>query len=357
MGEGRLEDRLRAVVGDTVPGVTMVVVVRGGVLTGASVGMADLTSGRPVGSQTAFPWFSMTKLVTATTAVRLAERGALELDAPVHPLVPALSSLRPARWAARITVRQLLQHAAGLPNPAPVRWIHPASRPAPDPDTMLATLLSSHRRLRFEPGARSSYSNLGALIVGRAIAHAAGAPFESVINEEILRPLAMTATGFVFPAGIEAATGYHPRTSPMRWLLPRWVVGSATGRWLSFRPFLVDGAPYGGLVGTVEDAARFLHMHVRDGELDGSRMISADRAAQMRSITARGRRFDLGLGWFTPTSQRSADPPFVEHLGGGAGFYNVMRLYPSRQTGVVVMGNATKYDVDAVARLALERDR
>jgi CubicO group peptidase (beta-lactamase class C family) len=74
----------------------------------------------------------------------------------------------------------------------------------------------------------------------------------------------------------------------------------------------------------------------------------------MRSITARGRRFDLGLGWFTPAAQRSADPPFVEHLGGGAGFYNVMRLYPSRAIGVVVMGNTTKYDVDAVARLALE---
>jgi CubicO group peptidase (beta-lactamase class C family) len=354
MTETQLEDRLRVAGGGTVPGVTMVVVGPGGVLARASVGLADLASGRPVGSQTAFPWFSMTKLVTATTAVRLAERGALELDAPVLPLVPAMNRLRPARWAARITVRQLLQHAAGLSNPVPVRWIHPAGRPAPDPDTILATLLSRHRRLRFEPGARSSYSNLGALLVGRAIAQAAGAPFESVVDEEILRPLAMAATGFAFPAGIDAATGYHPRRSPMRWLLPRWVAGSVSGRWLSFRPFLVDGAPYGGLVGMVEDAARFLRMHLRDGELDGSRVISADGAAQMRSITARGRRFDLGLGWFTPAAQRSADPPFVEHLGGGAGFYNVMRLYPSRAIGVVVMGNATKYDVDAVARLALE---
>ena len=41
-----------------------------------------------------------------------------------------------------------------------------------------------------------------------------------------------------------------------------------------------------------------------------------------------GERFDLGLGWFRPSNARDADPPFVEHLGGGAGFFNVIRIYP-----------------------------
>ena len=61
------------------------------------------------------------------------------------------------------------------------------------------------------------------------------------------------------------------------------------------------------------------------------------------------RRYDFGLGWFTPSAARHTQPPFVEHLGGGAGFFNVMRLYPSLGIGVVVMGNATTYDIDAVA--------
>ena len=61
----------------------------------------------------------------------------------------------------------------------------------------------------------------------------------------------------------------------------------------------------------------------------------------------------LGLGWFRPASQRNADPPFVEHLGGGAGFFNLIRIYPTRSVGVAIMGNATKYHIDAVARLAL----
>ena len=73
----------------------------------------------------------------------------------------------------------------------------------------------------------------------------------------------------------------------------------------------------------------------------------------MCQITVPGRRYDLGLGWFRPASQRDADPPFVEHLGGGAGFYNLIRIYPTRGTGITVMGNVTKYHIDAVARLAL----
>ena len=139
----------------------------------------------------------------------------------------------------------------------------------------------------------------------------------------------------------------------MRFLLPRWVIGEPSGRWVSLRPFLLDGQAYGGLVGSLEDAARFLLMHVRDGELDGARILQPETARRMREIVVPGRRFDLGLGWFRRANRRTDDPSFVEHLGGGAGFFNVIRTYPTRGVGIAVMGNATKYEIDAVAELAL----
>ena len=86
----------------------------------------------------------------------------------------------------------------------------------------------------------------------------------------------MRATGFAYPDGVGAATGYHPRWSPMRAMLPRWVMGEPAGRWVGFRRFLLDGSAYGGLVGTADDAARFLRMHLCDGELDGARIVSAE---------------------------------------------------------------------------------
>jgi CubicO group peptidase (beta-lactamase class C family) len=351
--QANLNDRLRAAA-SKVPGVLLLVVGAEGVRASAAIGFADLAARIPMATDIAIPWFSMTKTATATTAIRLAERGTLELDSPILPLVPAMHSLRPSRWAERITARHLLQHSAGLANPIPVRWIHAADDPGPNPDTFLDQLLANHGKLRFEPGTRSSYSNVGILILAAAIARLTKKHFEAVVHDEILGPLGMSSTDFVFPSGVAAATGYHPRRSPMRLFLPRWVAGQSSGRWMALRRFLVDGAAYGGLVGTAEDAARFLRMHLRLGELDGTRLISADAANEMRQIAMSGGAYDFGLGWFVPGNRREADPPFVEHLGGGAGFFNVMRMYPSLGLGAIVMGNATSYSIDAVANLALD---
>jgi CubicO group peptidase (beta-lactamase class C family) len=357
MRTAALSDALERTVGNSVPGVAMAVVGPEGIRELGSTGLADVVSGTAASPQMICPWFSMTKIVTATAAMRLAERGVLDLDEPILPSVPSMRHLEPATLAERITARHLLSHSAGLTNPIPVAWIHPADRSGPDPDTFLDGLLAKHRKLRFDPGTRSSYSNLGTLVLGSAMASLSGEPYVDLVREEVLEPVGMTMTGFTCTEESVplAATGHHPRWSPMRLLLPRWVIGSSAGRWVSFRRFLLDGSAYGGLLGSVADAARFVQLHLRDGEVGGTRLLSADSTSAMRDIATPGWRFDLGLGWFRPADQRNADPPFVEHLGGGAGFFNVMRIYPSRGVGCVVMGNATKYDIDAVAGLALAR--
>jgi CubicO group peptidase (beta-lactamase class C family) len=357
MADRDVAGQLRSLTGQQVPGVAIAIAGREGLRAAAAAGYADLTAHVPASADMACPWFSMTKIVTATLAMRLADRGLLDLDLPVLPLVAELAAMEPRAWAERITPRHLLAHSAGFANPVPVRWIHPADQPGPEPGALLKGLLAKHRKLRFEPGTRSSYSNLGALALGQAMATAAGKPYTTLARDEILTALGMHMTGFTYDAEVQAraATGYHPRRSPMRLLLPRWVIGDPAGRWVSFRRFLLDGAAYGGLVGPVHDAARFLQMHLRDGELDGARILAAESAAAMRRITTNGRRFDLGLGWFRPAGQRHADPPFVEHLGGGAGFFNLIRIYPAQAVGIAIMGNATKYDINAIASLALSR--
>ncbi len=349
-----VEDRLRVVCAGRPPGLAAAV-VRAERVEFVGVGVTDLTRGLPASAQMVCPWFSMTKLVTATVTAVLVERGLMDLDAPLRPLVPAFDRLHPKTEAARITARHLLTHSAGLANPIPVRWIHAPQDPPVDQETLLERLLSAHPRLRFSPGQRSSYTNLGALSLGVAMAHLTGVSYPDLVRREVLAPLMMPATGFSYTEQmrVRAATGYHPRLSPMRLLLPGWAVGQPAGRWVSLTPFLLDGQAYGGLIGSLHDAARFLQMHLRDGELDGTRVLGPDRTRQMRDIVSVGRRVDLGLGWFRPANRRTADPPFVEHLGGGAGYFNLIRIYPTRDLGIVVMGNATRYDLDAVATTLL----
>ncbi|HUK62357.1 MAG TPA: serine hydrolase domain-containing protein [Dongiaceae bacterium] len=353
--EGRLERAVERVLG-RVPGVALAVVGPAGVRISRAAGFADLARRTAASPAMVCPWFSMTKIVTATVAMRAAEQGALDLDAPVHPWVPAMRHLTPVENARRITPRHLLAHTAGLVNPLPLAWIHPAAEPGPDPARFLDGLLARHGRLQGAPGGRSRYSNLGTLVLGEALAAVHRMPYVDLVRHAVLEPLALSHTDFVYrPDMLEhAAVGYHARFDPMRLLLPRWVQGPATGRWMSLRRCLLDGSAYGGLVGSLDDVARFLRLHLNDGELDGVRLVSSQGAATMRVIASPGDRFDLGLGWFRPANRRGVAPAFVEHLGGGAGFYNVMRLYPDRGIGIAIMGNATSYDLDALADLAPE---
>jgi CubicO group peptidase (beta-lactamase class C family) len=347
-----LDDAARAACGTTTPGVCVAVVHRDREPVISGAGVADVATGRPLTPETPSLWFSMTKIVTATAAVQLAERGVLSLDTPVRAVLPAFPE---PRTSAPATVRHLLSHTAGLANPLPLRWVHPAREQGPDPEHFAAALLRKHGHLRGRPGDRAAYSNLGYIALGSVIARAAGQPFESYVRAEILDPLGMTRTGFRHDSAV--ATGHHPLLHPLtpvvRAVLPSGIVAGRSGRWLRFAPFEVDGAPYGGMIGPATDAARFLAMHVRDGEYGGVRILSASAARSMRDLTVHGRRLSVGLGWFRRRRDPASTEPYVEHLGGGAGYWNTMRVYPRRGVGVLTMGNATKHDHHGLARAAL----
>ena len=187
------------------------------------------------------------------------------------------------------------------------------------------------------------------------ISEVTGTSYEEHVRAEILSPLGMQGTAFSYqerPAGGGAATGYQPLWGPLtpllRAALPRGVMGPREGRYVSFRPFYVKGAAYGGLLGGVEEASRFVRLHLGGGQTDGTRLLSEEAAAEMRRIVPRGGKRDFGLGWFRSHEAREQRPAFVEHLGGGAGFWDVMRIYPEESLGVVVMGNITSYDHESI---------
>jgi CubicO group peptidase (beta-lactamase class C family) len=341
----------------TVPGVCVGLVRRSDGANFSSAGVADLSTGTPTTPDTVFLWFSMTKIVTATAVMQLVESGTLGLDDPVRRFVRAFPETRPG-WP-EVLVRHLLSHSAGLANPLPVRWVHPAAERGRDPHEFARELLTRHSRLRFPAGSRAVYSNLGYIALGEVIGAAAGRRYEDYIRSEILEPLSMNCTGFAYrdETDGEAATGYQARLNPLtpvfRAMLPKGVVGRNEGRFVAFNRFYVDGPAYGDLVGSARDAARFMAAHLNEGELDGVRLLTPESIATMQRIQASGRKLDVGFGWFRRGADR-AQADHLEHLGGGGGFWNMMRLYPARGLGVLAMGNATTYDHERVAEAVVQ---
>ena len=346
------EEKIRA---QGVPGLSVAVVKGDRVVWARGFGFSDLLTSTRATSQTAYLWFSMTKIATATAVVRLAEEGAIDLDAPADEYYRGFKIVS---QPTPVSVRHLLSHSSGLANPVPMRWVYPASGLVPGRRAFVERLLGRNRKLRFVPGERASYSNLGYLVLGEMISEVSDMGYEAYVREQILLPLGMSRTGFSYPrTGREAATGYHPLrpllTPIFRAALPRGVVGPRQGKYVAFNPFYVKGPAYGGLIGGAEEAARLVLLHLNGGQVGETRMLSAESVAEMQRTTPRGGKRDFGLGWFRAGEARQKRPAFVEHLGGGAGFWNVMRLYPEESLGVVLMGNTTSYDHESILDAAV----
>ncbi len=256
------------------------------------VGARDLASGAPMEADTRFRIASMTKAVTAVTALSLVEDGLLKLDDPVSKYIPAFADPQvvvspmadaDGKIATRaangpITVEHVLTHTSG------VGYIF-------DPQTDLgqryigATLyagegdLSSkmdqlaQMPLYFDPGERWFYS-YAQDILGLVIERAAGAPFEDVMQERVLDPLAMTSTTFFPDAAAEAALAtlytHHPEYG---------IVPAFSEEYPEYRPTWPSGG--GGLVSTAEDYMRFGMMLLNGGALGEARVLKPETVALM----------------------------------------------------------------------------
>ena len=177
----------------TLPALSVSVVKGDRLVWSKGFGLADLATASPASARTSYLWFSMTKIVTATAVVRLAEDGKLDFDAPADEYFPGFKVVS---QPTPVTVRHLLNHSSGLANPLPIRSIRPADAPNPDHSTFVGRLLAKHRKLKSVPGERASYSNLGYLVLGEIISEVTGASYEEHVRREILSPLGMDHTGF-----------------------------------------------------------------------------------------------------------------------------------------------------------------
>jgi CubicO group peptidase (beta-lactamase class C family) len=353
---GFLEDSLTREIGRLgVPGLSVAVVKGDGVCWARGFGVADIATGTPATAETVYMWFSMTKIVTATAILQLKDQGKLRLDDLVADYIPYFPR---SASPVKVTIRHLLNHSSGLANPIPIRWVHSVAREGPNPDAFLEMLLAKHRKLKSSPGEKASYSNIGYVALGAVVAAASAMTYKDYVLKRILKPLKMDQTSFNYTPEMvgNAATGYQKRWSMMALLLPfmripKGVTDGKIGGYVAFNRFYLDGSSYGGLIGPVKDAARLVQAHLNPGLVDGVQVLSPDSTAAMQRISARGSELDVGLGWFRRHSEGAENSSYLEHLGGGAGFFNDMRIYPEQSLGVVVMGNSTKYDIERVIEI------
>jgi len=313
------------------PAAAAAITDRAGLLWSAGVGPG-------VTADTVFRVGSISKTVTAVGLMRLVEAGRLNLDTPVRDLLGPTLLDNPWYLKHPVRVVHLLEHTAGIED----QHFHDVYNLDHSPEISLDRVLALNplaRRVRWQPGTRVAYSNVGYTILGLIIEYTTERPFEDYLASAVLKPLGMTSSSFRMNDA----------------LLVRLAPGhAADGRQMPFQHLYQR--PASGLVTTANDLAKLVRFLLCDGQTSrGEWLISKEAVARMaRSVSSTSARAGFlegyGLGirigvW------RSI--PYVGHGGGLPEYSALMAWVPETGRGCVALvnrGSGVRHVFDRVFR-------
>ena len=266
-----------------------VLVARGGEVAHLSFqGSTEMGGGKPIGEDTIYRIYSMTKPVTSVAAMMLFEEGALRLDHEVYRYIPEFQDVmvlaggtaekpelrKPDR---HMTVRDLFLHTSGITyaflQQTPVDAIYRArgidySKHGGDLKSFCELLATAP--LVFSPGDRWNYSN-STDVLGRVVEVASGMSLDEFFRKRIFAPLGMNDTFFSVPEDkAERLMACYAR-NPLNGVIS---LADPAGKAAAYtkKPNVLSGG--GGLASTIGDYFTFCKMLGNGGELNGVRILS-----------------------------------------------------------------------------------
>jgi len=300
-----------------VPGATFGLRVAGETYTGG-VGLTHVEHPLPVTDETIFQIGSISKTVTATAMMRLVERGALDLRAPVRDYLPGFR-VRDEDVSARVTSWHLLTHMAG--------WTGDVFTDTGDNDDAAEKYVDGMANFeQLAPlGRHFSYNNAGFCVAGRIIEVLTNASYEAAIQELIFEPLGM-ARSFFFPHQVmlhRFAVGHQAAEEGDRVLSP-WAI-----------PRGMNAA--GGISCHIHDLLRYGVYHLGDG----SPLLRPESLAKMHRPHVRSLPYmgSCGLAWMI---SGSGGKTRLWHTGGTNGQNAVLTLVPKDGLALGMMTNGDK---------------
>lgn len=358
-----LQERVREIADEVVGNGTeiglQVAAYAGGVqVVDVAAGVADTTTGRPVTADTPFYAYSVGKAMTATIVHRLAERGAFgpdEYDAPIARFWPEFGQ----HGKSGVTIRHALSHTAGIPGLP--RDVTPEE--VCDWDRICARVAALEPW--WEPGTRTAYhAYTFGFILGELARRVTGRSMAELLRTEIAEPLGVAGElWFGLPEGelsrvarLEddpAMAGFElPDDSPI-WKLapPALDPGADFGN----RPHVLRAdIPAGGKVSARAAARMYAAMF---GEVDGIRLLPADRAAGLTRVAFSGpdeifgmpSEWSLGLAHGGPGAEPGSPDGWYGWGGVGGAYagYN-----PGTGVALAVGKNKLGFDFETAARIA-----
>lgn len=323
-----------------VPGMAIGLVDGSGVLQAKGYGVRTVGRDEPVDAHTVFAIASATKTFTSMLAAMSVDARKVRWDDAVAKHLPELQ-FSDSYLTREVTLRDLLAHRTGLPR-ADYLWY------ANGYDS--ADLLRRIRFLKPAAGLRSrfTYSNLGYLAAGEALASANGQAWSGLLRERVFVPLGMSETTTSLPPsgrGGNIATPHGgPLGAPAR-PVP-WVDASTI-------------APAGSVSSTLADMLTWIRFQLAGGVVDGKALVTPPALRETRTpqqlvpfggqaaaLTPFTRFLSYGMGWYISDHRGHV---LYSHGGNVDGMQAQLAFSPDRGIGVVVLANRGSSALPVVA--------
>lgn len=315
-----------------VPGVAIGVLDAGAVTT-TGLGVTDPRAPLEVDGDTLFQIASISKTFAAAMAALLAQRGQLDLDAPLRRYLPDFQ-VADADVAEQVTPRVLFSHTAG--------WLGDFFQ------TDVHSLSQAVDRMRWLPqtyslGQLYSYNNAAYYVAGRLIEVLTGKLYAQAVRDELLQPLGMRDTGYVLTDLLTAKVAmgfsavYDDDATPN------------PGRW--YGAGAVD--PVGGLSSTANNVLRWARFTIDGRDDAGNEILDADTRQMLRELrTPAGLGGYIGLTWFT---RDVGGIRLMSHDGSMRFQTSRLLIAPERKFALVILTNSERGSelIDRVAKTAL----
>ncbi|HTX41253.1 MAG TPA: serine hydrolase domain-containing protein [Acidobacteriaceae bacterium] len=311
------------------PGAAWGVLHRGELVALDAVGRFTYEETAPaVEPETVFDLASVTKVVATTSAAMLlVDRGRLELDARLGDILPGfVIGMEPHSGKERVTLRMLLAHTSGLP--AYVELF----RTCTTPEAMLRAALKLP--LEAQPGTRTEYSDIGFMLLGKAIEVLSGEAFDALCAREIFAPLGLESTRFGPNAAGRSAI---PPTENDTWFRGRVIQGEVQDENAS----VMGGvAGHAGVFANVRDLLELAACLMARGKTAEGRQLFRPETVELFTTRQESGR---ALGWDVPKETGSSagkyfGPLSIGHLGyAGTSIW----IDPEQELAVALLTNRT----------------
>jgi CubicO group peptidase (beta-lactamase class C family) len=281
-------------------------------------GMANKDFNVPNRLDTKFNLGSMNKMFTAVAIAQLVERGKLSFDDPLSKFLPEFPNKEDA---AKIKIKHLLTHTAGLGGYFSPKWQQSSRAEYRTVDDMMKRVIEDEKKVQFEPGSRWQYSNSGMLVLGKVIEVASGQSYFDYVRDNITKPAGMTNTDCyeLDKVNPNLAIGYQKEFSDK-------------GISFSNNIFMhvMRGGPQGGGYSTVEDLLKF------DVALRSNKLVGAEYVKLLLSAKPELKSMDYGYG-FQVTNRDGV--VMVGHSGGFPGISSNLDMFLGTGWTAVMMSN------------------